>query len=64
MASLRRTAAGSYMVCFRFGGQHHQRSLKTKDPAAAKAAMGRVEHLAYKLSTGELSVPRGVDPIE
>ena len=64
MASLRRTRAGSYIVCFRYDGQQHQRSLKTKDPAEAKAMLGRVEHTVYKLSTGEMAVTEGVDPVE
>ena len=64
MASLRRTPAGSYIVCFRFDGQQYQRSLKTKNPAKAKAALGRVEHATYKVSTGEMSVPANVDPVD
>lgn len=62
MASLRHTPAGSFIVCFRYQGQQFQRALKTKDPGAAKAAMGRVEDALYKLSTGDLAVPPGVSP--
>ena len=61
MASLRRTRAGAYIVCSRFDGRQHQRSLKTKDDAEAKAVKGRVEHAVYRLSTGEMAVPGGVD---
>ena len=62
MASLRKTPAGRFIVCFRYQGQQYQRTLRTKDPAAAKAANGRVEDSLYKLTVGELSVPSGIDP--
>jgi hypothetical protein len=61
MASLRTTSGGSFVVCFRFGGRHFQRGLKTKDPAAAEAARCRVIDRLYQLSIGSVTIPAGVD---
>ena len=62
VASLRKPAQGQYTVCFRFGGRHYQRSLKTNDQASVKAAQGRIEDTLHLLTTGRLSIPPGVDP--
>jgi hypothetical protein len=61
MASLRTTSGGGFVVCFRFGGRHFQRGLKTKDPAAAEAVRCRVIDRLYQLSIGSVTIPAGVD---
>ena len=61
MASLRKTRAGSYIACFRHGKRQYQRALRTKNDKAAEAALGRVVDRIYRLTTGDLSVPQGVD---
>lgn len=64
MASLRRTQSGSYMACFRFGGRQYQRALKTRDPEAAKGALGAIVNRVYKLTVGDVQVPEGMDMVE
>lgn len=61
MASLRKTQNGNFIICFRYQGKQHQRALKTKEPDAAKAAKGKVEHTIYRLTNGDLVAPQGVD---
>ncbi len=61
MASLRKTPAGSYIICFRYNGGQNQRALKTKNPDAAKAMKGRVEHTMFRIASGDLAIPSGVD---
>ena len=61
MASLRSTATGSFTICFRFQGQQYQRGLKTKDPEAARATQGLIEHTIYRLSRGDLVAPPHTD---
>ena len=62
MASLRKPAQGQYTACFRFDGRHYQRSLKTNDPASARAVLGRIKDTIHLLATGRLAIPAGVDP--
>ncbi len=64
MASLRRTQSGSYIACFRFGGRQYQRALKTRDPEAAKGALGAIINRVYKLTTGDVHAPEGEDIVE
>lgn len=61
MASLRKTTGGSFVACFRFDGRHFQRGLKTKEPDAAEAAKCRIIDRMYKLSSGDLQIPAGID---
>jgi hypothetical protein len=64
MASLRRTQSGNFIACFRYDGQQHQRALKTREPDAAKAALGAITSRIYKLTTGDLVAPPHVDLVD
>jgi len=61
VASLRKTKSGNFIICFRYQGKHCQRALKTKEPDAAKAAKGKVEHTIYRLTNGDTIAPPGID---
>src|SRR4051812_9130660 len=52
---------GVYLARFRFQGREYKKSLKTRDPAAARAAMHRVEDALHRLAVNLVRVPEGVD---
>jgi integrase len=54
--------AGVYLVRFRYLGREYKKSLKTRDPRAAQAALHLVEVALHRLLTGQARVPPGVDP--
>jgi integrase len=63
MANLGRKA-GIFHARFRLAGREYKKSLKTRDPAAAQAALHLVELTLHRIHTGQLGVPPGVDPGE
>jgi integrase len=60
MASIGRKD-GVFHVRFRFNGVAFKRSLKTKDAAAARAALHIVELALHQLLTGQIVVPAGAN---
>ena len=53
---------GIFHVRFRHAGVEYKKSLKTRDPDAARAAGHLVEVTLHRLHTGQLVVPAGTDP--
>jgi integrase len=53
---------GIYVVRFRHGGKQFKKSLRTSDKTDADGALHLVQHTIYRLTTGQLEVPPGVDP--
>jgi integrase len=51
-----------YVARFRFEGKEYKKSLKTRCPADARAALGGVERVLHGLATGLIQVPAGIDP--
>jgi len=51
-----------YVARFRYAGQEYKKSLRTKDRAAAEAALHEVESVLHRLARGWLAVPLGTDP--
>lgn len=60
MASLGKKG-GVFHVRFRFDNIAYKKSLKTRDPAAAKAALHLIELVLHRLLTGQVTVPQGVN---
>ena len=52
---------GLFHVRFRYAGKQFKRSIKTRDPMAARAAQAAVEVTLYRLLTGQVHCPTGVD---
>ena len=52
----------SYVARFRLQGKEYKKSLKTRDEAAAKAAMHVIELTLHRILTGQLVIPERVDP--
>ncbi len=52
---------GVYHVRFRYAGRQFKRSIKSRDALAARAAQATVEVTLYRLLTGQLQCPPGVD---
>ncbi len=53
---------GIYLVRFRFQNKEFKRSLKIRERTEAEAARRLVEVTIHRLTTGQLSIPPGVDP--
>jgi integrase len=53
---------GIFVVRFRHGGKQYKKSLRTSDKTDADGALHQVQHTIYRLTTGQLEVPPGVDP--
>jgi hypothetical protein len=51
-----------YLARFRYQGKEYKKSLKTTQPADARAAMHGIERAIHGLTTGLIQIPPGVDP--
>lgn len=59
MASLRKNAAGMFIVCFRVLGKQFNRELGTADEKEASARLKRIEATIHDIGTGRIAVPDG-----
>ena len=53
---------GVFVIRFRHGGKQFKKSLRTRDETDADGALHLVQHTIYRLTTGQLEIPPGVDP--
>jgi integrase len=53
---------GVFVIRFRHGGKQFKKSLRTRDQTDAVGALHLVQHTIYRLTTGQLEIPPGVDP--
>jgi integrase len=53
---------GVFVIRFRYGGKQFKKSLRTRDETDADGALHLVQHTLYRLTTGQLEIPPGVDP--
>ena len=53
---------GVFVIRFRYGGKQFKKSLRTRDETDADGALHLVQHTIYRLTTGQLEIPPGVDP--
>jgi len=60
MATIRQKN-GIFHVRFRYGQRAYKKSLRTRESADAEAAKNLVEFTLFRLKTGQLQVPEGVD---
>lgn len=52
---------GIYHIRFRLGGKEYKKSLQLRDRVAAEAARNLVELTLYRIKTGQVTVPSGID---